>query len=45
MFLKGYVDEESRLGEAKKQSGGVVPTADLVMKRLDQVRSRVRYHG
>ena len=45
IFLRGYVDEESRLGPAKEQSGGVVPTADLVMKRLEQVRSRVRYHG
>lgn len=45
IFLKGYLDEESRLGPAKGQTGGVVPTADAVMKRLEQVRSRVRYHG
>ena len=45
IFLKGYLDEESRLGPAKEQTGGVVPTADAVMKRLEQVRSRVRYHG
>jgi Kae1-associated kinase Bud32 len=45
VFLKGYLDEESRLGPAKEQTGGVVPTADAVMKRLEQVRSRVRYHG
>lgn len=45
IFLKGYLDEESILGPAKEQTGGVVPTADAVMKRLEQVRSRVRYHG
>ena len=45
IFLKGYLDEDSRLGPAKEQTGGVVPTADAVMKRLEQVRSRVRYHG
>jgi len=45
IFLKGYLDEESKLGPAKEQSGGVVPTAASVMKRLEQVRSRVRYHG
>ena len=45
IFLKGYLDEESRLGPAKEQTGWVVPTADAVMKRLEQVRSRVRYHG
>ena len=45
IFLSGYVDEESRLGPAKEQTGGLVPSADSVMKRLDQVRSIVRYHG
>lgn len=45
IFLKGYVEEESRLGPAKEQTGGVVPSASSVMKRLEQVRSRVRYHG
>ena len=45
IFLEGYLDEESRLGPAKEQTGGVVPSADAVMKRLEQVRSRVRYHG
>ena len=44
IFLEGYLDEESRLGPAKEQTGGVVPNADAVMKRLEQVRSRVRYH-
>jgi len=45
IFLSGYVEEESRLGPAKEQTGGVVPSANSVMKRLEQVRSRVRYHG
>ena len=45
IFLKGYIEEESRLGTAEEQSGGVVPSAQSVMNRLEQVRSRVRYHG
>jgi len=45
IFLSGYVEEESRLGPAKEQTGGFVPSANSVMKRLEQVRSRVRYHG
>tara|TARA_B100000767_G_C19731009_1_gene521685 strand:+ start:310 stop:993 length:684 start_codon:yes stop_codon:yes gene_type:complete len=45
VLLEGYASEEERLGEAPEQSGGAVPTAAQVLKRLQEVRSRVRYHG
>jgi Kae1-associated kinase Bud32 len=45
IFLKGYIEEEEKLGPAKEQSGGSVPSAEAVINRLEQVRSRVRYHG
>ncbi len=45
VLLEGYAAEEERLGEAPEQSGGAVPTAEQVLKRLEEVRSRVRYHG
>lgn len=44
-LLEGYAAEEAILGAAPEQSGGAVPTAAEVLKRLDEVRSRVRYHG
>ena len=45
IFINGYMSEERRLGPPKELSGGRVPTAESVVKRLEQVRSRVRYHG
>jgi Kae1-associated kinase Bud32 len=45
MLLEGYASEEERLGTPPEQSGGAVPTAQHVLKRLEDVRSRVRYHG
>lgn len=45
ILLEGYASEELRLGEPPEQSGGAVPTASQVLKRLEDVRSRVRYHG
>jgi len=45
MLLEGYASEEEQLGTPPEQSGGAVPTAQHVLKRLDDVRSRVRYHG
>jgi TP53 regulating kinase-like protein len=45
VFLQGYVDEEINLGPAAELSGGSVPDAESVLRRLEQVRSRVRYHG
>ena len=44
-LLEGYAAEEALLGVPPEQSGGAVPTAGEVLKRLDDVRSRVRYHG
>ena len=44
-LLDGYTAEETLLGAPPEQSGGAVPTAGEVLKRLDDVRSRVRYHG
>jgi Kae1-associated kinase Bud32 len=44
-LLEGYAFEEERLGSPPEQSGGAVPTAQHVLKRLEDVRSRVRYHG
>ena len=44
-LLEGYASEEQRLGIPPEQSGGAVPSAQHVLKRLDEVRSRVRYHG
>jgi len=45
ILLEGYASEEERLGRPPEQSGGAVPTAQQVLKRLEDVRSRVRYHG
>jgi hypothetical protein len=43
--LAGYQAEEMRLGPAEEQTGGAVPTAKEVLSRLENVRTRVRYHG
>lgn len=45
IVLQGYLAEEERLGPPAELSGGAVPTAKEVLKRLDDIRSRVRYHG
>ncbi len=45
IFIDGYLAEEKRLGPPTELSGGLVPSAESVVKRLEQVRSRVRYHG
>lgn len=44
-LVKGYSSEEERLGPPDELAGGAVPTASEVIQRLDDVRSRVRYHG
>ena len=44
-LLAGYLAEEMRLGPAEEQTGGAVPTAKEVLSRLENVRTRVRYHG
>ena len=44
-LLRGYTAEEERLGLPAEQTGGSVPTASEVLQRLENVRTRVRYHG
>lgn len=44
-LINGYKAEEQRQGPAPEQTGGAVPTASEVLKRLENVRTRVRYHG
>tara|TARA_B100001248_G_scaffold262499_1_gene258871 strand:+ start:636 stop:1319 length:684 start_codon:yes stop_codon:yes gene_type:complete len=44
-FLHGYLQCDSELGPLSELSGGLPPIAENVLKRLDDVRSRVRYHG
>ncbi|MDE0954706.1 MAG: hypothetical protein OR994_08510, partial [Candidatus Poseidoniales archaeon] len=45
VVLSAYLEEEKRLGAAPEQSGGIVPTAEEVLERFENVKSRVRYHG
>ena len=44
-FVAGYEQCEQEMGPPSELSGGVPPTAKQVLNRLDEVRSRVRYHG
>jgi hypothetical protein len=43
--LEGYLAEERELGPAPVLQGGAVPSASEVHARLEDVRTRVRYHG
>ena len=45
VFLEGYRMCDDNLGPTEELSGGKPPAAKEVLKRLDDVRSRVRYHG
>ena len=45
IFLQGYLESDESLGPLDELSGGMPPTAKEVLKRLEEVRSRVRYHG
>ena len=45
MFLTGYRQCDEEQGPILELSGGKPPEAKAVLKRLDDVRSRVRYHG
>lgn len=45
VFLEGYRMCDDNLGPTEELSGGKPPPAKEVLKRLDDVRSRVRYHG
>ena len=44
-LLNGYAAEEERQGPPADQTGGAVPTSVEVLERLENVRTRVRYHG
>ncbi len=44
-LLSGYASEEERQGPPVDQTGGAVPTSVEVLERLENVRTRVRYHG
>ncbi len=45
IFLAGYQQCDDDQGPLEELSGGMPPVAKEVLKRLDDVRSRVRYHG
>ena len=45
IFLAGYQQCDDDQGPLEELSGGMPPVAKDVLKRLDDVRSRVRYHG
>ena len=45
IFLSGYLDCDQLMGPLAELSGGMPPLAGEVLKRLEDVRSRVRYHG
>ena len=45
IFLSGYLNCDQLMGALAELSGGMPPLAGEVMKRLEDVRSRVRYHG
>ena len=45
VFLDGYQECDANEGPTLELSGGKPPAAIEVIKRLDDVRSRVRYHG
>ena len=43
--IEGYLAEEEALGPAPALQGGAVPSAKEVFTRLEDVRTRVRYHA
>ncbi len=45
VFLAGYQQCDDEQGPTLELSGGRPPAAKEILKRLDDVRSRVRYHG
>ena len=45
IFLSGYLNCDQSMGPLTELSGGMPPLAGEVLKRLEDVRSRVRYHG
>ena len=45
LVLKGYVALDEELGDPEAAPGGMPPSAVDVVKRLEQIMKRVRYHG
>jgi len=45
LVLKGYLELDEELGEPLPAPGGMPPSAVDVVKRLEQIMMRVRYHG
>ena len=45
LVLEGYVSLDNELGDPEKAPGGYPPKAQDVVKRLEQIMTRVRYHG
>mgnify|MGYP001560656510 FL=1 len=45
LVLEGYLELDIELGEPVTAPGGLPPSAIDVVKRLEQIMKRVRYHG
>jgi tRNA A-37 threonylcarbamoyl transferase component Bud32 len=45
LVLNGYSALDEKLGPAPKAPGGEVPSAKDILKRLEEIKTRVRYHG
>ncbi len=45
LVLEGYESLDDELGDPDKAPGGYPPKASDVVKRLEQIMTRVRYHG
>lgn len=45
LVLKGYLALDEELGVPEAAPGGMPPSAAEVVKRLEQIMKRVRYHG
>ena len=45
LVIEGYLELENQLGPAPPAPGGEPPSASEVLKRLEQIMTRVRYHG
>lgn len=43
--IEGYLEAEAQCGPAPVLQGGTIPTAREVHARLEDIRTRVRYHG
>ena len=45
LVLKGYQELDDEVGKPQPSPGGMPPKARDVLKRLEQIMKRVRYHG